>query len=103
MITKDLFVELINSLREQHFIDYKNGLDLSNIFNSVAIFYDNSILVNAIFSVFKNFLSNDMISEIQSYCYEQNFGRIETEDSVTIETPEELFERLSSVYKLKTN
>lgn len=103
MITKELFVELIDSLREQHHIDYKNGLDLSNIFNSVAIFYDNSILVKAIFSVFKNLLSNDIVSEIESYCYEQNFGRVETEDTVTVETSEELFERLSSVYKLKTN
>lgn len=92
-ITKEHFVGVINSLREQYCKDKDYAADIGRIFNSDGSgFYDNSALINSIFSFLHEAFPKDEDghSEIEHYCYVLSFGR----NGDDYESPEELYGRL---------
>lgn len=91
-ITKEHFVGVINSLHEQYVKDKQRSEAMSEIFNCESGFYDNSALVNAIFSFLHEVFpkDDDGHSELLHYCYECNFGKV----GDNYESPEELFDKL---------
>jgi len=91
-ITKEHFVGVINSLHEQYVKDKQRSEAMSEIFNCESGFYDNSALVNAIFSFLHEVFpkDDDGHSEIEHYCYVLQFGK----NGEEYESPEELFDRL---------
>lgn len=94
-ITKEHFVGVINSLREQFQKDKASAEAFGQIFNTNdAGFYDNSSLINAIFSFLHEVFpkDDDGHCEIQFYCYTLNFGK----NGEEYESPEELFDRLTT-------
>lgn len=100
MIGKEQFVSLIEALEEQYRKDiaYKNAL--SDALNTDCGLYDNATLFNAIINLLRcSFPIKENHCEIEFYCYYQNFGRVETEDEVIVETAEDLYERLISEHK----
>lgn len=99
-MNKELFTSLIDSLREQTTRDYLISKSLSEVYGTQVSVYDNSILVKAIKSIILVHFDNqkEVLSEIDHYCYFQNFGRVEQGDEVLIETPCELYDRLALEY-----
>lgn len=91
-ITKEHFVGVINSLHEQFVKDKQRSEAISEIFHTEAGFYDNSALINAIFSFLHEVFPKDEDghSEIEFYCYTLNFGK----NGEEYESPEHLYERL---------
>ena len=95
MISKEQFVSLIEALEQQYQkdIEYKNSL--SDVLNTDCGLYDNSILSKAIINLLRcSFPMEENHCEIEFYCYYQNFGRVETEYEVIVETATELYDRL---------
>lgn len=92
-ITKEHFVGVINSLREQYCKDKEYAADIGRIFNSDGSgFYDNSALINSIFSFLHEVFPKDEDghSELEHYCYVLNFGR----NGEDYENAEDLYDRL---------
>lgn len=94
-ITKEHFVGVINSLQAQFQKDKASAEAFGQIFNTNdAGFYDNSSLINAIFSFLHEVFpkDDDGHSELLHYCYECNFGKV----GEHYESPEELYDRLTA-------
>jgi len=91
-ITKEHFVGVINSLHEQYVKDRNSAEAFGEIFNTEAGLYDNSLLINSVFSFLHEVFPKDEDghSEIEHYCYVLNFGK----NGEEYESPEELFNRL---------
>ena len=95
MISKEQFVNLIEALENQHRIDVAYANSLSTVLNSECNIYDNSVLSNSIIDLLRDYFpKQDGFCEIEHYCYYQNFGRVETEEAVIVETAAELYNRL---------
>lgn len=91
-ITKEHFVGVINSLHQQYLKDKVGSDAFGQIFNAEAGLYDNSLLINSIFSFLHEVFPKDEdgFCNISHYCYECNFGKI----GDNYESPEELYDRL---------
>lgn len=101
-VDKELFISVIESIREQTSRDNCVSISLSQALGCDVPVYDNSILLNMlkriILSSFPSANHKEVLSEIDHYCYFLNFGRIESDDEVLIETPGDLYERLVTDY-----
>ncbi|MVX36237.1 hypothetical protein [Myroides sp. LoEW2-1] len=99
-MNRELFISVIESMKEQATRDYLISNGLTQMYGTLIPVYDNSILLKSIKSIilfhFKG--QGEVLSEIDHYCYFQNFGRVEKGDEVLIETPGELYDRLVSDY-----
>lgn len=94
---KDLFISVIESIREQQAKDIIFANGLSDLLQVDVNPYNNSLLIKTLLDVLRfHFPPVEDFCEIDHYCFFQNFGRVETEDSVLIETPLQLYERLSN-------
>lgn len=94
-ITKEHFVGVINSLHAQFVKDKENTSLLGQIYNAeIPGYYDNSNLVNAVFSFLHEVFPKDEdgFCPIEHYCYTLSFGKCGEE----YESPEELFDRLNA-------
>lgn len=92
-ITKEHFVGVINALHQQYLKDKANSEAFSQVFSAPDCgFYDNSLLINSVFSFLHSVFPKDDEGhcEIEFYCYSQNFGKVGEE----YESPEQLFHRL---------
>lgn len=97
-ITEDFFVKVIESIRIQ--MDYDRGRH-DALCNALGAddgsipFYDNSVLIKSLIEVLQLFFprSADGFCEIEHYCFDMNFGRLEEQQAIT---PEDLFSRLFS-------
>lgn len=95
MITKEQFVLLIEAMQIQQVKDINYANQLSDVFNTECSTYDNSVLYSSIINLLRSwFPKKDDHCEIEFYCFWQNFGRVETDDEVKIETAEEFYDRL---------
>ena len=72
MISKELFIKVIGSLRDQADRDYEIAEMLGNVHRSDINPYDNSCLVDSIFLILGEYFP---ISEIKDFCYELDYGR----------------------------
>jgi hypothetical protein len=99
-MNKAIFISVIESIKEQTTRDYEISNSLAQVYRTQVPVYDNSILLNAIRSIvlFHFNGQKEVLSEIDHYCFFQNFGRVEEGDEVLIETPGELYDRLVSEY-----
>lgn len=93
-ISKQHFVGIINSLQAQFEHDRKFNDKICGLFKGIEISgaYDNSILINAIFSLLReSFPKEDCEDcELEHYCYVLNFGKCGDE----YESPKQLYDRL---------
>ncbi len=95
-MTKEIFASVIESIREQFEKDKDFSYGMSCFLQCEVPVYDTSVLLKSLKLLlslsFKN--TDEVISEIDHYCFFQNFGRVETNDEVVIETPEAFYDRL---------
>ncbi|WP_413512204.1 hypothetical protein [Myroides odoratus] len=99
-MNKDLFVLVIESIKEQTTRDYEISNGLTQLYGTTVPVYDNSFLLKAIKDIMLFHFNGqkEVLSEIDHYCFFCNFGRIEKEDDVLIETASELYDRLALEY-----
>lgn len=75
-ITKDIFITIIEALRDQSDFDKKRALSLGSIMECDLDPYNNSRLVNLLFKLLhKKFLPQAGLCMIQVFCYDLDFGR----------------------------
>ena len=92
MITEELFVKVIESMRIQNHEDRKNGELIAEAFGSdMAILYDNSKLIVSIIDLLSLYFDRE---EIEHYCFELNFGKPNSENAFY--SPQELYKKLTS-------
>lgn len=92
MINKEQFVKLIDALNKQYVEDVAYSNMLSAVLNVSCNPYNNSILSNSIIDLLRDYFpKQDGFCEIEHYCYYHNFGRVETDDEVIVETAEEFY------------
>ncbi|HLW32240.1 MAG TPA: hypothetical protein VKX40_08250, partial [Aequorivita sp.] len=90
---------MIEALQQQHIKDVEYANSLSAVLNIDCGLYNNSLLSTAIINLLRCwFPIKEDHCEIEFYCYWQNFGRVEIENEVIVETPEEFYERLVLQY-----
>lgn len=95
MITKEIFVDTINSLQKQIEYDIKIGEFIKESFGIEyeAVLYDNSIVTMALFKILQHiFPPEKSHCEIEHYCFNLNFGKPTPESEY--ESPKELYDRL---------
>lgn len=97
VISKELFVELIEALRFQDIHDNKTSELLSEAFGTNNIpLHDNSILTKVILKVLQvDFPPINDFCEIIHYCYYMNFGKFEEDEYFS---PEQLYDNLIIKY-----
>lgn len=96
MMTKQLFISLIEALRDQSCYDNRVTDKLWSIYDADINPYDNSTLRDAIFLVLENYFP-DKIGCIKIFCYELDYGKnIKTEGCAI----EELWLELEPCLKL---
>lgn len=98
-LTKEIFISTIDSLQAQVSRDIDASNAISQVFDTDAV-YDNSLLVKAVIKLLQvHFPKDDKgFCEIEHYCFDMNFGKIQGEELVTAE---DLWDRLNSVDILK--
>lgn len=74
-MNKDLFVKMLDALRDQNDKDVERATVLSEIYGNDIDPTDNSILTSAIFQVMKEAFGSIALSEIEHFCFEQDYGR----------------------------
>jgi hypothetical protein len=94
MITKELFVSILEDIRQQIVIDEKNAKLVSEAFGCSDFYlYDNSLLLKVIISLLRiYFPKEDNFCEIDHWCFTLNFGKLSSEED--FESAEELYDRL---------
>jgi len=94
MITKELFVSILEAMRQQILADEKNSKLVAEAFGCSDFYlYDNSLLFKAIISLLRvHFPKEDNFCEIDHWCFTLNFGKLSSEEDY--ETEEQLYERL---------
>lgn len=101
-MTEELFSSVIESIKEQVIYDQSYARTLSALLSSEVQVYNNSVLINSLKNVIAfNFPSSvqvEVLSEIDHYCFFQNFGRIDTGEEIVIESSSEFYERLKETY-----
>lgn len=96
-MNKAIFISVIESIKEQTTRDYEISNSLAQVYRTQVPVYDNSFLLKAIKDIMLFHFNNQVeaLSEIDHYCFFCNFGRIEKDGEVLIETPSELYDRLA--------
>ena len=96
MISKEIFCEVIENLRQQIYLDRKNGEAISEMFginSKTNCSYNDGFLVKSIIKLLRvHFPKLDGFCRIEFYCECLEFGRT-TENSDEI-TAEELYDTL---------
>ena len=75
MIAKELFIESVNALRDQHDKEVARAKTLSEIYGSDIDPVDNSLLTNIILENLRSHFPVQEECDIAYFCYEQDFGR----------------------------
>lgn len=85
-ITKEVFISTIDSLQAQVSRDIAASNAISQVFDTDAV-YDNSLLVKAVIKLLQIHFPKDEngFCEIEHYCFDMNFGKIQGEELVTAE------------------
>lgn len=90
-MTKRLFIETIYALEQQYDKDVAFAKKLGEILDGEVAVADNSALTTQIFRLLYHFFPPlKKYCPIQSFCYEENFGRS------TDRTPEDLWDELQA-------
>jgi len=94
-ITKEIFISTIDSLQAQVSRDIDASNAISKVFDTDAV-YDNSLLVKAVIKLLQIHFPKDEngFCEIEHYCFDMNFGKIQGEELVTAE---DLWDRIEAV------
>lgn len=93
MITKEIFVGAIDSIRKQMASDKLNSTVLGDMFpGSELASYDNSLLIRGIIDLLRLWFPKDEngFCELEHYCFDLDFGR----GQENIETTEMFYDRL---------
>jgi len=93
MISKELFIECIEKMKEQYYDDCKNSDLVAEAFNVEHInCYDNGKLYKTIIKLLRIYFPMDSTNfcEVDHYCFSLDFGKI----GDNYESPEELYDRL---------
>lgn len=100
---RDSFISAIDSIRSQSLIDYDNSVQLSDFFGCSVPVYDNSLLIKSLRGLLSSFFidSDSVSSEIDHYCFFQNFGRVEVDGEILLESSGDFYDRLVRDYKLR--
>lgn len=96
ILSKEVFMSAIESVREQMYQDNKHAVAVAEIFNTDGInVYDNSRLIKTAVSLLQVYFPRDKdgFCEIEHYCFDMNFGKIGNDVLIT---PEDLWDRLSN-------
>tara|TARA_R110002012_G_scaffold321174_1_gene547887 strand:+ start:1408 stop:1710 length:303 start_codon:yes stop_codon:yes gene_type:complete len=72
MIGKELFTESLEALRTQYDIDLERSKRLSEIYGADIDPVDNSAITSVLFKILD---FNNNKGKIETFCYEENFGR----------------------------
>lgn len=104
-ITKDNFVEVINSLRAQIDRDIRYSEVLGDLLRVEGVpLYDSSALIHALSIALESSFSKldgaKCMEEINRFCYDLNFGTVEGSD---IKTPEDLWYKLTRAKEVFTS
>lgn len=75
MTNQKLFYQILDNLKEQYDLEKKRAQQLSDIYGSDINPNDNSRLTKSIFLLLGEFFTDDQLSHIAFYCYDQDFGR----------------------------
>jgi len=95
-MNKNLFINIITALQEQYDDDLAKAFLMGKVLDYEANPYDNSKLSNAIFKLLRLYFK-DKTSDIEIFCWEQNFGRM---NNVSIE---KLWDFLQEPTRMKNN
>jgi len=95
-MNKNLFINIITALQEQYDDDLAKAYLMGKVLDYEANPYDNSKLSNAIFKLLRLYFK-DKTSDIEIFCWEQNFGRM---NDVSIE---KLWDFLQEPTRMKNN
>lgn len=93
IITREIFVDAIDSIREQMTTDKLNSVVLSDMFpGSELATYNNSLLIRGILDLLRLWFprDGDGFCELEHYCFDTDFGRVGDE----IESAEAFYLRL---------
>ncbi|WP_430611446.1 hypothetical protein [Flavobacterium sp. JP2137] len=95
MISKELFISIIDSIRLQVQKDKHAASILSEVFKSDVNPIDNSLLLRSLIEVLRfHFPQGNDYCEFDHYCFFQDFGRYEKDNEVFEETASQFFDRL---------
>lgn len=100
MITREIFVGAIDSIREQMTTDKLNSTVLSDMFpGSELATYNNSLLIRGILDLLRLWFPRDAdnFCELEHYCFDLDFGR----GSDQIETTDMFYYRLIGEFVLE--
>lgn len=108
IISKELFIETINSIEKQLKFDWENSDKLNAVYNSMFIEpYDNGLLLNQLLKILNyNFdIDNDKCengTDIEYFIYELDFGKKYTDgcysihdENISLATAEDLWNLLN--------
>lgn len=95
LLTKELFITTIDSLQMQVSKDIAASNAINQVFDTDAV-YDNSLLVKAIIKLLQLHFPKEEngFCEIEHYCFDMNFGKIQGEELIT---SEDLWDRLTEI------
>lgn len=104
MISKELFVSVLDGLREQYERDRRNSEVVSKMFSCNSSLYDNGILVASVIRLLQQWFPKDEdgFCEIEHWCFEREYGKVILHDmenggyEVERETADMLYDRLTS-------
>ena len=94
LLPKEIFVSVIESLREQSCRDIEASIAMNKVFATDAL-YDNSLLIKSTIKLLQLFFpkAENGFCEIEHYCFEMNFGKIQGQELITTE---DLWDRLNT-------
>lgn len=98
MISKKLFVSILEDMRQQILADQKNSSLVAEAFGASDFYlYDNSLLFKAIISLLRIDFPKDETGfcEIDHYCFTLNFGKMSNEEN--FESLEQFYDRLKKL------
>ena len=107
IISKELFIETINSIENQLKLDWENSDKLSEVYHSYVEPYDNSLLLNQLLSILNYNFGIDKNkcehgTDIEYFIWELDFGKKYSEgcysihgESIPLATAEDLWNLLN--------
>src|SRR5690606_1076754 len=97
LISKELFVSVLDGLRDQYFKDVSNSEKIGEVFGKEVGAYDNGILFASVIRLLQEwFPKEDGYCAIENFCFEREFGKKWNEEGeVWRETSEELYDVLT--------
>ena len=95
LLPKEIFISTLDCLREQTLKDIDASNAISKVFATDAV-YDNSLLIRATIKLLQVFFpkGENGFCEIEHYCFDMNFGKIDGRDLIT---SEDLWDRLDRI------